>query len=72
MNNLITNMEKTKAMLFHGSGSSLIHRPILYLNNKEITYLSNLKFLAIYHRKLKLGHSCTMPLSKIKQSSLFH
>jgi hypothetical protein len=34
-NNLIINMEKTKAMLFQGRGSSLIP----YLNNKEITYL---------------------------------
>jgi hypothetical protein len=38
----------TKAILFQGRGSSLIHGPILYLNKKEITYLSNLKFLGIY------------------------
>jgi hypothetical protein len=37
-NNLIINTEKTKAIIFHGRGSSLIHRPVLYLNNKEITY----------------------------------
>jgi uncharacterized protein YxjI len=30
-NNLIINTEKTKAILLQGSGSSLIHRPILYL-----------------------------------------
>jgi hypothetical protein len=41
-------MEKTKAVLFQGSRSSLIHQPVLYLNNKEITHLSNLKFLGIY------------------------
>jgi hypothetical protein len=46
--NLIINMENTKAVLFQGRGPSLIHRPVLYLNNKEITYLSNLKFLGIY------------------------
>jgi hypothetical protein len=49
------------SMALHIRGSSLIHRPVLYLNNKEITYLSNLKF----------DHSYTIPLSKIKQSSLF-
>jgi hypothetical protein len=48
INNLIMNVEKTKVILFHGRGSSLIDRPILYLNNKEITYLSNLKFLDVY------------------------
>jgi hypothetical protein len=32
-NNLIIHMEKTKAILFQGRRSSLIHRPILYLNN---------------------------------------
>jgi hypothetical protein len=37
-NNLTINMEKTKTVLFQGRGSSLIHRPILYLNNKVITY----------------------------------
>jgi hypothetical protein len=47
-NNLIINTEKTKAILFQRRGSSLIHRPILYLNNKEITYSSNLTFLGIY------------------------
>jgi hypothetical protein len=36
-------MESTKAILFQGRGFSLIHRLVLYLNNKEITYLSNLK-----------------------------
>jgi hypothetical protein len=46
-NNLIINTEKTKAILFQGRGSGLMHRPVLYLNNKEITYLSNLKFLGI-------------------------
>jgi hypothetical protein len=47
-NNLIINTEKTKAILFQGRGSSLIHRPVLYLNNKETTYLSNLKSVCIY------------------------
>jgi hypothetical protein len=37
-NNLIINTGKTKAILFQGNGSSSIHRPSLYLNNKEITY----------------------------------
>jgi hypothetical protein len=70
-NNLILNMEKTKAILFYGTGFSLIHRPILYLNKKEITYSSNYNFLALISRKkLMLGHSYTTPLSKIKQSSL--
>jgi hypothetical protein len=69
-NNLMINMERVKAILFQGRGSSLIHRPFLYLNNKEITYLSALKCLGI-HRKLKLGHSYAISLSKIKQSSLF-
>jgi hypothetical protein len=70
--NLIINTEKTKAVLFHGRGSRLIHRSILYLNNKEITYLSNLKlFRYLYHRKVKLSQSYTISLTKIKQSSLF-
>jgi hypothetical protein len=47
-NDLIINMEKTKVVLSEGRGSGLIHRPILDLNNKEITYLSNLKFIGIY------------------------
>jgi hypothetical protein len=47
-NNLIINMEKTKAILFQGRGSSLIHRPVPYLNNRKITYLSDLKCLGIY------------------------
>jgi hypothetical protein len=47
-NSHIINTVKTSAILFQGRGSSLIHRPILYLNNKEITYLPNLKFLGIY------------------------
>jgi hypothetical protein len=34
-NNLIINMEKTKAILFQGRASSLIHTPIPYLNNKK-------------------------------------
>jgi hypothetical protein len=29
-NNPIINMEKTRAILFQGRGSSLIHRPVLY------------------------------------------
>jgi hypothetical protein len=47
-NNLIINTGKTKAILFQGNGCSSIHRPSLYLNNKEITYTSNLKFLGIH------------------------
>jgi hypothetical protein len=39
-NNLIINMETTKAILFQRRGFRLIHRSILYLNNKKITYLS--------------------------------
>jgi hypothetical protein len=65
--NLVINMEKTKAILLQGRDSRLIHRPVLYLNNKEITYLSNLKFLGIYITKPRLGHSYTVPLSKYKQ-----
>jgi hypothetical protein len=38
-NNLIINTEKTEAILFQGRGSSLIHRPVLYLNTREITHL---------------------------------
>jgi hypothetical protein len=35
-------MGKTKAVVvFQGRGCRLIHRPVPYLNNKEITYLSN-------------------------------
>jgi hypothetical protein len=40
--------EKTKAILFQQRGSSSIHRPVLYLSNKEIIYLSNLKFFGIH------------------------
>lgn len=47
-NNLIINTGKTKAILFQGNGSSSVHRPSLCLNNKEITYTSNLKFLGIH------------------------
>jgi hypothetical protein len=47
-NNLMINMEKTKAILFQGRGSSLIYRPVLYLINKEVTYSPNSKFLGIY------------------------
>ena len=47
-NNLIINTGKTKAILFQGNGSSSIYRPSLYINNKEITYTSNLKFLGIH------------------------
>jgi hypothetical protein len=47
-NNLIINMKNNKAILFEGTGSNLIHRPIMYLNNKEITFLSDLKFGGIY------------------------
>jgi hypothetical protein len=42
-NNLIMNTEETKAILFQGRASSLIHMLVLYLNNKEISYSSNLK-----------------------------
>jgi hypothetical protein len=34
LDNLIINMRKTKEILFPGIGSRLIHRPLLYLNNK--------------------------------------
>jgi effector-binding domain-containing protein len=47
-NNLIINTGKTKALLFQENGSSSIHRPSMYLNNKEITYTSNLKFQGIH------------------------
>jgi hypothetical protein len=38
-NKSIICTEKTKAILLQGRGFSLIHRCILYLYNKEITYL---------------------------------
>jgi hypothetical protein len=73
--NLIIKTVKIKAILFQGRGFRLIHRPILYVNNKEIrvTYLSNLTFFRyLYHRKLKLRHSYAIPLSGIIQSSVFN
>jgi hypothetical protein len=66
-NNLLINTEKTKAILFQGRGSSLIHRSVLYVNNNLFIKFKIFRYL--YHRKLKLGHSYTIPLSKIKQRS---
>jgi hypothetical protein len=47
-NHLITNTEKTKALFFQGHSPRTIHKPDLFLNSKEITYESNLKFLGTY------------------------
>jgi hypothetical protein len=59
-NSLIIIMEKTEAILFQGRGSSLIHRPVLYLNNKEITSSSNLKFVGIYKGWIKSSGNTTV------------
>jgi hypothetical protein len=41
----------------------------MYLNNKEIIYSSNLKFLGIlYYSKFKLGHQYTITLSKLNKT----
>jgi hypothetical protein len=47
-NCLIINTDKTKALFFQGRGPGPIHRPVFSLNNKEITYTSNVIFLGIY------------------------
>jgi hypothetical protein len=57
-NHLIINTEKTKVLFFQGRSPRPIHKLDLFLNSKEITYASNLKFL-----KFKLG-SYSTPNSK--------
>jgi hypothetical protein len=47
-NHLIINMEKTRVLFLQGRRPTPIYRPIFCLNNKEIIYSSNVKFLSIY------------------------
>jgi hypothetical protein len=44
---LIINIDKTKVLFFQGRRPNSISRPVFCLNNKEITYTSNVKFLGI-------------------------
>jgi Reverse transcriptase (RNA-dependent DNA polymerase). len=47
-NDLVTNTEKTKVMLFQGKESGSNIRPILHFRTKELNNASNLKFLGIH------------------------
>jgi hypothetical protein len=41
-------MDKTKVLFFQGRRPNSISRPVFCLNNKEITYASNVNFLSIH------------------------
>jgi hypothetical protein len=47
-NHLIINTEKTKVLFIQGRRPTPIYRPVFCLNNKEIIFSSNVKFLGIY------------------------
>jgi hypothetical protein len=46
-NNMIINVNKTKAMLFHLKNNNVIDAPHILYKNEKISYLSQLKFLGI-------------------------
>jgi hypothetical protein len=46
-NNMIININKTKAMLFHLKNNNVIDAPHILHKNEKITYISQLKFLGI-------------------------
>ena len=47
-NDLIVNTTKTFAMLFHLCQSKPSYKPNILLQNTEITYISEVKFLGMY------------------------
>jgi hypothetical protein len=46
-NNMIINVSKTKAMLFHLKNNNIIDAPHILYRNEKINYISQLKFLGI-------------------------
>jgi hypothetical protein len=43
-NNIITNVNKTKAMLFHLKNNNVIHAPHILYKNEKISYIPQLNF----------------------------
>jgi hypothetical protein len=46
-NNLVINIDKTKAMLFQLNKTYVMTEPVITFKNKEISYTSQFRFLGI-------------------------
>jgi hypothetical protein len=46
-NQLIINTDKTKVLFFHGRGPTLMYRPVICLNIRELIYPFTIQFLGI-------------------------